>query len=59
MRPAVYYITYATSSREQTGDIIMFEQFEEGDLLSETSNNTESGNKSYDTSNFPPLISEE
>ena len=32
-RPAVSYIPYAASSREQTGDIIMFAQFEEGKLL--------------------------
>ena len=35
---AVSYVPYDTSSREQTGDIIMFAQFEEGDLLSETRN---------------------
>ena len=33
MRPAVSYIPYATSSHEQTGDIITFAQFEEGGLL--------------------------
>ena len=32
MRPAVRYTPCATSSREQTGDIIMFEQFEEGNI---------------------------
>ena len=31
--PTVVYITYATSSHEQTGDIITFEQFEEGNLV--------------------------
>ena len=36
MRTAVSYTTYATSSREQTGDLIIFAQFEEGNLLSET-----------------------
>ena len=35
-RPAVSYILYATSSREKTGDIIMFANFEEGNLLSKT-----------------------
>ena len=30
MRQAVAYITYATSSKEQTGDIITFAHFEEG-----------------------------
>ena len=43
MRPAVTYTPYATSSKEQTGDLITFAKFEEGDLLTETSNDTESG----------------
>ena len=42
-RPTVTYTPYATSSKEQTGDVITFAQFEEGDLLSETRNDTESG----------------
>ena len=46
MRPAVTYTPYATSSKEQTGDIITFAQFEEGNLLSETCNDTESGDES-------------
>ena len=46
MRPAVTYTLYATSSKEQTGDVIMFTQFEEGDLLTETRNDTESGDES-------------
>ena len=57
MRPVVLYIPCATSSKEKTGDIIMFVQFEEGDLLSETCNDTESGDKSDDDSIMPPLIS--
>ena len=32
-RPAVSYIPYATSSHEQTGDIITFAQFEEVNLV--------------------------
>ena len=32
-RPSVKYIPYTTSSHKQTGDIITFEQFEEGDLF--------------------------
>ena len=40
------YTLYATFSKEQTGDVITFTQFEEGDLLSETSNDTESGEES-------------
>ena len=46
MRPAVTYTPYATSSKEQTGDVITFTHFEEGNLLSETRNNTESGDES-------------
>ena len=33
MRPAVTYTPYATSSKEQTGNVITFTQFEEGNLL--------------------------
>ena len=33
MKPSVSYIPYATPSHEQTGDIIKFSQFEEGNLL--------------------------
>ena len=46
VRPAVRYTLYATSSKEKTGDVITFTQFEEGDLLTETHNDTESGDKS-------------
>ena len=46
MLPAVTYTPYATSSKEQTGDIITFTQFEEGDLLTESCNDTESSDKS-------------
>ena len=48
MRPEVAYTPYATSSKEQTGDVITFTQFEEGNILTETSNDTESGDK-YDS----------
>ena len=41
MRPAVTYTPYATSLKEQTGDIIMFAQFEEGNILTETCNSTQ------------------
>ena len=30
--PAVTYTPYATSSKEQTGDVITFTQFEEGNI---------------------------
>ena len=45
MRPAVTYSPYATSSKEQTGDVITFAQSEEGNLLNETRNDTESGDE--------------
>ena len=38
IRPSVSYTPYATSSREQTVNIITFAHFEEEDLLSETHN---------------------
>ena len=46
MRLEVTYTPYATSSREQTGNIIMFAHFEEEKILTETRNNAESGDKS-------------
>ena len=61
MHPSVLYTPCATSSRGRTGDIIVFAQFEEGGLLSKTQNllfethdDTESGNKYYDNSTMPP-----
>ena len=44
--PAVTYTPYATSSEEQTGDVITFSQFEEGNILTETRNDAESGDES-------------
>ena len=46
MRPDVSYITCDTSSREQTGNIIMFAQFEEGNILTETRKKAKSGEES-------------
>ena len=46
MRPAVSYTPYAISSKEQTGDVITFAQFEEGNLLNKTCNDTESDDAS-------------
>ena len=46
MCPTVTYTPYATSSKEQTGDVITFTQFEEGYLLTDTRNDTESGDES-------------
>ena len=45
MRPEVTYTPYSTSSKEQTGNAITFAQFEEGNILTETRNNAESGDK--------------
>ena len=47
MRPAVTYTPYATSSREQTGDVVTFAQFEEEKILTETRNDAEISDK-YD-----------
>ena len=44
-RLAVTYTPCATSSREQTGDIITFTQFEEGNILTETRSDAESSDK--------------
>ena len=46
MRPTVMYTLYATSYQEQTGDVITLTQFEEGNLLTETRIDTESGDES-------------
>ena len=46
MRPTVTYTPYATSSKEQTGDVITFAQIEEGNILTETRKDAESGDKS-------------
>ena len=42
----VTYTTCAKSSREKTGDIITFTQFEEGDIWTETRNDAERGDES-------------
>ena len=46
MRPAVTYTPYATSLKEQTGDVITFANFEEGKILPETRNDAESCDES-------------
>ena len=48
IRPAVTYTPCATSSREKTGDIITFTQFEEWNILTKTRNDAESGDESDD-----------
>ena len=50
MRPAVTYTPCAMSSREQTGNIITFAKFEDGNILTKTRNDAESGDKSNDES---------
>ena len=47
MRPEVTYTPYGTSLREQTGNVITFAQFEEGNIWTKTRNDAESGDK-YD-----------
>ena len=46
MGPEVKYTPYATSSKEQTGNVITFTQFEEGKILTETHNDAESVDES-------------
>ena len=46
MRPTVTYTPYDMSSKEQTGDVITFTQFEQGNILTGTRNDKESGDKS-------------
>ena len=58
MWPSVSYIPYATSSKEQTGDMITFTQFEEVNLLLEFRNGTESIDEYDNDLNLPPSISE-
>ena len=54
MCPAVKYTLCATSLRGETGNIIMFAQFEEVNILTKTRNNAESCD---DDSIMPPLLS--
>ena len=46
MRQAVTYTPYDTSMKEQSGDIITFTQFEEGNILTKTCNDAKSGDES-------------
>ena len=59
MRPAVLCIPCTTSSKEKTSNKTTFTHFEEGDLLSETFDDAESGDESDDNSIIPPLLREE
>ena len=56
---SITYTHCVTSSKEQTGDIIMFAHFEEGKLLSETREDLGNGDKSDGNSIMPPLLIEE
>ena len=59
MRTEVTYTPCATSSKEQTGYIITFTQFQERNILTKTRNDVESDDKYDDKSIMPPLLSEE
>ena len=59
MLPPVTYTPYDTYSKEKTGDLITFAQFEEENVLSETRNDAESGDKSDEDPIIPPLIIQE
>ena len=50
MRPTGTYTSCATPLREQTGNIITFTHFEEGNILTNTHNGAESGDESNDES---------
>ena len=50
MRLAVTYTPYATSLKEQTGDVISFKQCEAVNIITETRNDAESGDESNNKS---------
>ena len=55
----VKYLSCATSYGGETGDIITFAQFEEGNILIKNRNNAENDKKFDDKSIMPPLLREE
>ena len=59
MRKDVTYTTCATSSREQTGNIITLTQFEEGNISTKTIYDAEGSDEFDDDSIMPPLLSKE
>ena len=59
MCPDVTCKPCVTSSREQTGNIITFTQFEEGNILTKTCNDAKSGDKFNNNSIMAPLLSKE
>ena len=56
MHPSMSYTPYSKSSRENTGNIITFAQFEEGNLFFGARDDTESGIKYDDDNTMSPLI---
>ena len=59
MRLSVTYKSCTTYLREQTGNLITFAQFEEGNIWTKTRNDAEIGDESDDDSNMPPVLSKE
>ena len=59
MHLVVSYTPYATYPKEQTDDMVMLAQFEEGNLIYDTCDNAESSEKPNNNLTIPPLISEE
>ena len=52
MRPAVTYTPYKTSPKEQTGEVLKFAQFEEGNIWTKNRNDAECGYKYDNESNM-------
>ena len=48
MRLEVMFTPFATTSCEQTGNIIIFAQFEEGNIITKNCNNVERNDESND-----------
>ena len=59
MRLSVTHTPFATASKEKTDDIITSAQFEEGNILTNTREDAESGDESNDDSIMPPILSKE
>ena len=59
MRPAVTYTLYAASLKEQNVDVITLSHFEEGNILTKTRKDSESGDEYDDESIMSPLLSKE
>ena len=57
MHLAVKYTPCYISSREQTGNMITFAQFEEGGILTKNRKYAEIGEESDDKYIMPPLLS--